>query len=309
MTEECQECGKEFDTERGLNIHKAQKYKEEKEEKETSSSEEAGVMNNIVLTPEKFGGLTFLTGLFLGMLLGGVFLGGIGSGQADVGLPSPGDNGEDSPSGGDTVDIDNTGIGSEEMSFNWSGGTVALDGRAYAGSEDANTVIVSYEDFTCGFCGRHNRDTFPSLVENYVNEGEVQYFYKHFPVLGGWNRDGAVAAECAAEQSSDAFWSMKNYLYQNQDQINVGNIDSTVKDQASELGLDTEEFNSCYDNQETEDKVDADLNEGRNFNHTAGGNSFVSATPSFIVYDKESGEAQTIVGAQPVQAFEDAIEQ
>lgn len=321
MTEECEECGKEFDSERGLHIHQAQKHENEEDEQtedeqvnNTQEVERAPKTNSdgISLSTEQFGGLTFMTGLFLGIILGGLLFGSSLTGNIGMnGAPSPSaDQGNtDTNSEHETVDLDSTGIGTEEMSFTWSGGEVNLSGTAFAGNEDAETVIVSYEDFTCGYCGRHNRETFPTIAEDYINSGEVQYFYKHFPVLGGWNRDGSVAAECAADQNSEAFWDMKNYLYQNQNNINTGNVDSIVKDYASEIGLDTEEFNSCYDNQETMDKVDADLSEGRNFNHSAGGSSFVSATPSFLVYDRETGEAEAVVGAQPVQAFREAIEQ
>jgi len=323
MTEKCDECGDEFDSERGLHIHQAQKHGEENNDK----IEETQSILNFEFTRNQFASTMFGAGLLVGLvfvigLLSGMLITSTGNISAegleaqDIGSDQSADksdegSGEESglPSG-DTIDISNTGIGTGDMSFTWEGGEVDLEGSAYAGSEDANTVIVSYEDFTCSFCGRHNTQTFPTLVEDYVNEGEVQYVYKNFPVLGGWNRDGAVAAECAAEQNSDAFWSMKNHLYQNQGQINTGNIDSTVKDYASNLGLDTDEFNSCYDNQETMDKVDADLEEGRSFDYqTSGGRNFVEATPSFLIYNRETGESKAIVGAQPLKAFEDAIKQ
>ena len=301
MTEECQECGKEFDTERGLNIHKAQKHKEE-EEKETSSSEEAGVMNNIVLTPEKFGGLTFLTGLFLGMLLGGVFLGGMGSGQADVGLPGGEQDGN--PDGG-VVELASAeypygdleaGAGSGQRHYDNI--TFNLTGEPYIGSPDAEVKMVSYEDFECPFCSEYNQNAYPQIVENFVQSGQVQYFYSNLPLrIHPWAEPSAIASECALNQDAEAFWTFKKGFFDNQEALgnayNSGNFDESMYRWAEQTGLNVEQFRTCYDNEEELSEVNQDKREASD--------NGAQATPSIFV------NGELVQGAQPYTRFETAI--
>jgi protein-disulfide isomerase len=302
MTEECQECGKEFDTERGLNIHKAQKHKEEGEEKETSSSEEAGVMNNIVLTPEKFGGLTFLTGLFLGMLLGGVFLGGMGSGQADVGLPGGEQDGN--PDGG-VVELASAEYPYGDLEAGTGAGqrhydniTFNLTGEPYIGSPDAEVKMVSYEDFECPFCSEYNQNAYPQIVENFVQPGQVQYFYSNLPLrIHPWAEPSAIASECALNQDAEAFWTFKKGFFDNQEALgnayNSGNFDESMYRWAEQTGLNVEQFRTCYDNEEELSEVNQDKREASD--------NGAQATPSIFV------NGELVQGAQPYTRFETAI--
>lgn len=289
MTEKCEECGREFDSERGLNIHKAQKHTEEEEEKETSSSEEdTGIMDNITLTPEKFGGLTFLTGLFLGMLLGGFFIGGMDSGPADgvVELTST-----EYPYG----DLE-AGKGAGERYY--GNITHNLSGEPYIGSPDAEVKIVSYEDFECPYCGRYNKNAYPQIVENFVQSGQAQYFYKNFP-LGShpWAEPSAIASECALNQDAEAFWTFKKGFFDNQEALgnayDSGKFDESMYHWAEQTGLNVDQFRTCYDNEEELSEVNQDQQEG-----AANG---VRGTPSIFV------QGNLIAGAQPYTRFETAI--
>jgi len=312
MSYECEECGEEFDSERGLHVHESQMHDENEEEKDTKedlklskSRDEKSDSDTISLSTRSAIAGVFIVGLSIGFAAGltaGVFAGELQPSEGN----GDSDGSEDSLA---SVSIDEAGNGTSDMSFSWEGGEVDLEGTSYAGSPDADTVIVSYEDYACGYCGRHNRKTFPDLVENHINEGEVQYFYKHFR-LAGWGRDAAIASECIQGQSAEEFWTFKQTLYENQRSINGANVDSEIKDIVSELDIDQEDFEVCYDNQKSQSKVQSDAEEGQGFNYTTeGGRKFVAATPSFLIYDRESGESEVIIGAQPYSAFKSAIEQ
>src|SRR5215510_1467482 len=74
------------------------------------------------------------------------------------------------------------------------------------------------------------------------------------PVLNHGNRSDLshLAAECAAEQGK--IWKFHDLLFENQDAL-WGAIDAVVKQFAVEADLDTQSFNSCYDEQRDLDLV------------------------------------------------------
>jgi protein-disulfide isomerase len=68
------------------------------------------------------------------------------------------------------------------------------------------------------------------------------------PVLshGSYSEQSHLAAECAAEQGH--FWEFHDILFENQDAL-WGDTQAVVKALAAEMGLDTEQFNACVDEQ------------------------------------------------------------
>ncbi len=200
----------------------------------------------------------------------------------------------------------NTGLG--EGSFEWPGGDVSLQGKPYIGSEEADIVIVTYEDFDCGFCGEHNTGNFYKIVEEYAAEGDVQYFYKHFNTMHTLSDTGDIAVQCALRQDTDAFWDMKNWIYQNQGELNSAVIRSEIEQYSDQTGLDTEELMSCIDNQETIDSVEEDQAEAESFDYP-GNPDFVRGTPGFLIYNTETGEYREFMGSGSYDRFNNFIQE
>ena len=200
----------------------------------------------------------------------------------------------------------NTGKGEGE--FNWDGGTVSLDGKPYIGSEDARFKIITYEDFDCGFCGEHNRNGFYSILENQIQDGEVQYFYKHYNTQEGIGKISDQAVQCALNQDTDSFWEMKDKIYQDQQNLNRGNIDRSVSNYAEEIGLEADEFESCLENEETLDKRQEDQEEAESFDYQHNSDvKFPAGTPAFLLYDTETGNFQTMHGERDSNQINQAI--
>ena len=317
MSEKCEECGKEFDSERGLHIHQAQKHEEDDE---SESTEQSSTVENqkdnlnqdkqdLTLNIKQVGYGSFAVGLLVGLLLGGVFLGGLGSNAESIGLPqnNNGAPSDDGNSGSQVVELSNTefphegleaGIGEGERTYGDT--TINVSGEPYIGSPDAEVTAVSYEDFECPFCSRYNQDAFPQIVENYVQTGEVQYFFKNLPLqnLHPWAESSAIASECALNQDAEAFWTFKQGFFNNQDALGnahqSGNFDESMYRWAEQTGLDTDEFKTCYDNEEELDEVNQDKADARQ--------NGASATPSIFIND------ELVEGAQPYSRFESVIE-
>ena len=163
------------------------------------------------------------------------------------------------------------------------------DDDAYKGDVDAPVTIVEFSDFECPFCTRFYTQTLPQIEEQYIDTGKVKFVYRDFPLGFHSNaQKAAEAAECAGDQ--DQYWEMHDLLF---DKGVSGGV-SSFKQYASDLGLDTDDFDDCLDSNKYESEVKKDLADG-----SAAG---VSGTPGFIVNGK------LISGAQPFSVFQQAIE-
>jgi protein-disulfide isomerase len=90
----------------------------------------------------------------------------------------------------------------------------------------------------------------PQLEEQYVKTGKIRFVYQHFAFIGGDNGESvraAEASECANDQGK--FWEYHDLLFANQGGENVGAFsDTNLKKFAVQSGLNTDTFNTCYDN-------------------------------------------------------------
>lgn len=168
--------------------------------------------------------------------------------------------------------------------------TNLADDDAVKGDADAPVTIVEFSDFECPFCGRYAEQTYPQIVEEYIETGKVKYIFRDFPLSFHANaQKAAEAAECAGEQGK--YFEMHDLLFANQDSLSVENY----KQWAEDLGLDTEQFNTCLDSGEMADEVAADFTYGQQIG--------VTGTPAFFINGK------MISGAQPYEVFKQAIEE
>jgi len=114
------------------------------------------------------------------------------------------------------------------------------------GNRNAKITIIEYADFQCPFCGRFHKDAGQTIKNDYVNKGLVSFVYRDFAFLGDESIKSAEAAKCADDQGK--FWEYHDYLFTHQKGENQGNFSNkNLKSFASELGLNTTEFNKCLD--------------------------------------------------------------
>ena len=163
------------------------------------------------------------------------------------------------------------------------------------GDENAEITIVEFSDFQCPFCKRAADDAVAQFKSSsYFKNGDVNLVYTHFPLnsIHPYAQKSAEAAECARRQGK--FWEMHDIIFANQ-----GSLDTTsLKSYASQIGLNTNEFNSCLDKNEAAAKVANDLKQSTQ----AGG----QGTPYFVLINKD-GDTTVVSGAQPWANFEAAI--
>jgi protein-disulfide isomerase len=186
--------------------------------------------------------------------------------------------------------------------------------RNTMGDPKAPIKIEEFSDFQCPFCERFHKETEPLLIQYYVETGKVLFVYRSLGNSVSQNianatgnpartesQDSALAAYCAADQGM--FWEMHATLFANALGEDVGSFsDRRLKAIAKKVGLDTNQFNSCYDSGKYEGQVQADFNDG-----TKAG---VQGTPGFRITYTVNGEAKTIMidGAQPFSEFQVKLE-
>lgn len=222
----------------------------------------------------------FSTFVLLVLFVISLLTGGFGLGSDNNQAPSPQQPGQpQAPTTNIKLDLDDDG--------------------ALKGDANADVRIIEFSDFECPFCGRFYEQTLPQILKEYVDTGKVNLVYKDFPLpFHASSHIAAEAAECAKEQGK--FWEMHNKLFGGQ--TSWGNQGPTVsvpvfKQYAADLKLDTKKFNSCLDSNKYASEVDDDM---------ASAGSYVSGTPSFFIGDDDG--YTLVVGAQPFEAFKQAIE-
>jgi len=180
---------------------------------------------------------------------------------------------------------------------------VSLDDDPMKGSPDAEITIVEFSDFQCPFCWRFYTQTLPLIEQNYISTGKVNFVYRDFPITGIHPNavPAALAGECADDQGK--FWEMHDMIFLNQknwQDLQTTQSTNLFKEYAIEIGLNTDEFDSCVTSGKYLEEIQNDYDDGRAYG--------VTGTPGFFVGNEKIGFTK-IIGAQPYSSFQRIIEQ
>lgn len=138
------------------------------------------------------------------------------------------------------------------------------------GDVKAPVQIIVYSDFECPFCVRFAQ-TMKQIEENFKDN--VAITFRHYPLFGHPDaKSAAEASECAGEQGK--FWEMHDKLF----------VDNTAgrmsveqfKQDAVDLGINTEQFNQCLDSNKYKDKIAEQKNQGDKAGATGSPTIFVN---------------------------------
>lgn len=161
------------------------------------------------------------------------------------------------------------------------------------GPENAPVVVVEYGDYQCPYCQQFANGPGRQLKQNYVDTGKIRFVFRNLAFIGDESLWAAEAAECANDQGR--FWDYHDKLYNEQAGENVGTFSpENLKRFATELGLDTQQFDQCLDSGKYQAKVQQETAEA--------GRLGVRSTPSFFV------NGQLIKNGSDYQVLQAAIE-
>jgi protein-disulfide isomerase len=165
--------------------------------------------------------------------------------------------------------------------------TVASSGHPSLGPANAPITIVEFGDFQCPFC-RRAQPTIKEVMARYPKQ--VRLVYMDFPLpFHNHALDAAKAARCAGEQGK--FWQYHDRLFADQAKQSPADLKAAAK----QLGLNTAQFDSCFEKAKYQSAIESDVAEGRKLG--------VDGTPSFYI------DGRPLVGAQPFEKFQQVIEE
>jgi protein-disulfide isomerase len=188
-----------------------------------------------------------------------------------------------------TVESTGEGIGEFEPASTTFGDVPVLGER-----DSAQVAIVEYNEFRCSYCKRHLDETFPSILENYVDTGKVIYVFKEFAMYGD---DIANAAKCVYHlEGTDVYKEFHTNAFNLED-------DDAIYALAKKVGVNEADFEACYSSSQYQDEIDADKE--------AGSAAGIQGTPGFVIgtFDDEGNVTGVLIpGAYPYDSFVEVLE-
>lgn len=168
----------------------------------------------------------------------------------------------------------------------------------YLGDPNAPVTLEEWSDYLCPYCGRYFHQTLPVLLEKYVSTGQVKLVFRDLPIaaLHPTATQGHVAARCVAEQGASRYWAMHDELFRDQQRWNgLPDPVAYLAETAEKVGADMTAYQQCIASGRAKVPVEQSVAAGQALGF--------QGTPSFRFIDGKSGDAYTLVGAQPLDAF------
>lgn len=164
------------------------------------------------------------------------------------------------------------------------------------GSAEAPVKVVELSDYGCGYCRQFHQETFPTLLDQFIESGMVEWKFVPF-VTGMFGNSIAVteAAECVYAQGVEPFEAFNSRLWDGQSAWK-GSDDpaAVVRPWASELGIDMDGFDSCLANDEQLSRVASSTSLAQQLG--------VRGTPTFVVIGYPP-----LQGALPLELFQEVL--
>ena len=105
-------------------------------------------------------------------------------------------------------------------------------------------LITEFADFNCRFCAEFALAYYPRLREDYLNNPNVEFHFRHYPFLDDTSWDTAHAYECARDQGvHDGFHDLAFQQHLNPEGPNFSPEGLTQI--ARIAGADTRTFDNC----------------------------------------------------------------
>ncbi len=148
------------------------------------------------------------------------------------------------------------------------------------GNDNAPVKIKVFSSLTCPHCASFHINVVPKIKEKYIENGNVQLIFIDFP-LDQFAFNASKLLHCT-DKKKQIF--LLDNLYENQNNWTAGSnadqINSNLKNIVKDLGISSEQFDACINNEEISDKI---LN-GRIEGHKK---YSINSTPTIIINEKK----------------------
>jgi len=151
-------------------------------------------------------------------------------------------------------------------------------GDVWLGPADAKVTIVEYASMTCPHCAAFHQDTFPKLMERYIDPGKVRFTLREFP-FDPLATAGFMLARCDGDAK---YYPIIDLLFSTQKAWVVDKPLEPLQQIMRQAGFSKEKFESCLSDQKLMDGVNA-------VRKRAEDTFKVSSTPTFFINGKRYG--------------------
>lgn len=160
------------------------------------------------------------------------------------------------------------------------------------GSAEAPIRVVEMSDYGCGYCRKFHLETWPTLREQFVEEGKVEW--KFVPFVTGMFQNSLAAtraAECTLAQDVETFEAMNEALWEKQSEWKgASEPEPVLRGMAETAGADMGAWDTCVAEQSRDERIAAATALSRQVG--------VRGTPTFFVVGYPP-----LQGALPTETF------
>ena len=174
-----------------------------------------------------------------------------------------------------------------------------IGGNPVMGNGDTKIIMVEFTDYECPFCSRYVRETFPQIINEYVDRGVLRYAVVDQPLPMHLKAEKAAqAAHCASDQGT--FWDIHKLMMERQDSLD------DLSFYAKSLNMNIAEFDECLKTDKYKEKVNNNMALARKLG--------ITGVPGFIIglVDAQNpGRIKgisSVRGAAPYANFQKEIE-
>jgi len=145
----------------------------------------------------------------------------------------------------------------------------------FGAGPNAPVTLVLFGDFQCPVCQKENTELRKNLPAAFGDK--VRVYFNDFPLkpIHPWAMKASVYGRCAFRQGQDTFWSYHDWIYENQNQITLENLDAKIQEFAMAKSADGAKLASCSADPTATADVERNISMGHNLS--------VSATPTMFI--------------------------
>jgi protein-disulfide isomerase len=143
-----------------------------------------------------------------------------------------------------------------------------------AGDKAAVNMVV-FGDFQCPVCQKEETDLRKNLPAAFGDK--VRVYFNDFPLtsIHPWAMKASIVGRCMYHEGPNTFWDYHDWIYGNQDQFTLENLDAKVQDWAKTKNLSGDKIKACTEDKVASGEVDRAVSMGRSLQ--------VSATPTIFI--------------------------
>ena len=150
----------------------------------------------------------------------------------------------------------------------------------FMGKDEAPVKIKIFSSLTCPHCANFHMKVVPEIKKNYVDSGQVQLIFIDFP-LDQAAFDASKVLHCLDKKKKITYLDI---IYENQEKwtssSNLEEINRKLKKIVENLGISSEKYNKCLNDDIIGDKI---LN-----NRIEGQRKYsIQSTPTIIINEKK----------------------